>query len=99
MSLTGVALWDARQIAVGVALRRQHPLQVAHASAQSRVGLGLLDLAHVLRELAAVPRHEPSAVIDLEPPRLREDARQAGPDRLRRDRALEHVLVVKDDAV
>src|SRR3981081_227614 len=99
MWLTGVALRDTRQIAVGVALRRQDPLQVAHASAQSRVRLRLLDLGHVLRELTAVARHESGTVVDLEAARLGEDAGQAGPDRLRRDRALEDVFVIEDDAI
>src|SRR5258707_9919852 len=71
---------DARQVAVGVALRREHPLQVAHAIAQARIRLGLLDLAHVVRQLAAVARDEPGALVDLEAARLGEDAGQTGPD-------------------
>src|SRR6185295_16378340 len=90
---------DARQVAVRVALGREHPLQIAHAGAQASVRLGLLDLAHVLSELAAVARDEAGAVIDLEPARVGEDARQTGPDRLRRNSALEDVLVIEDDTV
>src|SRR2546429_946177 len=94
-----VALLDAGEIAFRVPFGREQAAQDAHAARVFRIGRGVLDLAHRTRELVAAPYDRSRRVVRREALGLGEDARQARPDRLRGNGALEDVLVKEDDRV
>src|SRR5205823_12664606 len=94
-----IAQRQARYEPRGLPLRSQHPLVEPDAADEPGVHVGPLDLAHAFAQLLGVAGEEAGAVVDAETGEVREDARQACPDGLRGDPALEDRLVVEDHAV